>query len=104
MYAKGDCVVSIDADLQDPPEIIPKFLERWYEGYDVVYGIRAQRKHDGFTKRTSAAWFYRIFNSLSRMQIPYNAGDFRLIDRRVADVIRKMPERNRFMKGMMTER
>jgi len=99
-HAFGDVLVPMDVDLQDPPELIPAFIQRWREGYDVVYGVRTQRRHDGFTKRTSATWFYRIFNSLSRMQIPSNAGDFRLIDRRVADVIRKMPERNRFMKGM----
>ena len=101
-HAVGDVLVPMDVDLQDPPELIPKFIERWREGYDVVYGVRTKRKHDNFTKRTSAIWFYRIFNILSRLQIPDNAGDFRLIDRRVADVIRQMHERNRFMKGLFT--
>lgn len=99
-HAIGDVLVPMDVDLQDPPELIPQFLEQWREGYDVVYGVRMQRRHDNFTKRTSAAWFYRIFNCLSRLKIPDNAGDFRLIDRKVADIIRQMPERNRFMKGL----
>lgn len=99
-HAVGDIMVPMDVDLQDPPELIPKFIERWREGYDVVYGIRTQRKQDSFSKRTSAMWFYRIFNRLSRIKIPDNAGDYRLIDRRVADIIRQMPERNRFMKGL----
>ena len=99
-HANGDVLIPMDVDLQDPPELIPEFLEKWREGYDIVYGIRSQRRHDSFMKRTTAAWFYKVFNRLSRIQIPPNAGDYRLIDRRVADVIRKMPERNRFMKGL----
>ena len=99
-HASGDVLVPMDVDLQDPPELIPKFIEQWREGFDVVYGVRTQRKHDSFAKRASAAWFYRVFNRLSRLQIPDNAGDFRLIDRRVADIIRQMPEQNRFMKGL----
>ena len=99
-HAVGDVLVPMDVDLQDPPEVIPEFLEKWREGYDVVYGIRSCRKHDSLAKRTTAALFYRIFNSFSTLQVPDNAGDFRLIDRRVADVIRQLPERNRFMKGL----
>jgi len=99
-HAIGDVLVPMDVDLQDPPEIIPEFIEKWREGYDVVYGVRSCRKHDGRVKRATAALFYRIFNALSPLQMPDNAGDFRLIDRRVADVIRQMPERNRFMKGL----
>lgn len=99
-HAIGDVLVPMDVDLQDPPELIPKFLEMWREGYDVVYGVRSCRKHDSIAKRTTAALFYRIFNRLSQLQVPYNAGDFRLIDRRVANVIRQMHERNRFMKGL----
>jgi len=99
-HAVGDVLVPMDVDLQDPPELIPKFIDKWHEGYDVVYGVRSCRKNDGLAKRTTAALFYRIFNSLSPLQVPDNAGDFRLIDRRVADVIRQMPERNRFMKGL----
>jgi glycosyltransferase involved in cell wall biosynthesis len=92
----------MDVDLQDPPELIPRFLERWRDGYDVVYGVRTCRKYDTFTKRASAAWFYRLFNRLSDLHIPENAGDFRLIDRRVADILRRLPERNRFMKGLFS--
>ena len=99
-HAIGDVLVPMDVDLQDPPEVIPKFIEKWREGYDVVYGVRSCRKHDSVAKRTTAALFYRIFNSLSPLNVPDNAGDFRLIDRRVADVLRQMPERNRFMKGL----
>lgn len=99
-HAVGDVLIPMDVDLQDPPALIPIFLQRWREGYDVVYGVRASRKHDQLSKRTSAVWFYRAFNRLSQLKIPENAGDFRLIDRRVADVLRRMPERNRFMKGM----
>jgi glycosyltransferase involved in cell wall biosynthesis len=98
--AVGDVLVPMDVDLQDPPELIPQFLNRWREGYDVVYGVRSSRKHDNITKRTTAALFYRVFNGLSHLQVPDNAGDFRLIDRKVADIIRQMPERNRFMKGL----
>jgi glycosyltransferase involved in cell wall biosynthesis len=99
-HALGDVLVPMDVDLQDPPELIPKFLERWREGFDVVYGVRASRRCDNLIKRATAGSFYRIFNRLSHLQIPENAGDFRLIDRRVADVIRNIPERNRFMKGL----
>jgi len=99
-HARGDVLVPMDVDLQDPPEVIPEFLEKWREGYDVVYGIRSCRRRDSIAKRTTAALFYRIFNRLSELQVPDNAGDFRLIDRCVADVIRQMPERNRFMKGL----
>jgi glycosyltransferase involved in cell wall biosynthesis len=99
-HAHGDVLVPIDVDLQDPPELIPRFLAAWREGYDVVYGVRTSRRHDSFLKRHSAALFYRVFNRLSGLRMPENAGDFRLIDRRVAEVLRRMPERNRFMKGL----
>lgn len=99
-HAWGDVLIPMDVDLQDPPEIISQFIDRWQKGYDVVYGVRTDRKYDTATKRASAAWFYRFFNRLSDIAIPENAGDFRLIDRRVADVLRQMPERNRFMKGL----
>lgn len=99
-YARGDVLVPMDVDLQDPPELVPVFLKYWRNGYDVVYGVRASRSSDTYAKRASAAWFYRIFNRLSSLRIPENTGDFRLIDRRVADVLRRLPERNRFMKGL----
>jgi glycosyltransferase involved in cell wall biosynthesis len=98
--AKGDVVVPIDADLQDPPELIADFLAKWEEGYDVVYGSRADRSSDTAMKRTSAGLFYRIFNSVSDLDIPESAGDFRLMDRDVVEALKLLPERNRFMKGL----
>jgi glycosyltransferase involved in cell wall biosynthesis len=100
-YAKGDVVIPIDVDLQDPPELIDEFMTRWRAGADVVYGVRRSRKSDGFIKRTSARYFYKLFNALSPTRIPYNAGDYRLMDRKVVEEIKKLPERTRFMKGLM---
>lgn len=99
-YALGDVVIPIDVDLQDPPSLIPTFIEFWRQGYDVVYGERISRKGDGFFKRLSAGWFYRVFNWLSPTRIPENSGDFRLLDRRVVDTLNQLPERSRFMKGL----
>lgn len=98
--ARGDVLIPIDVDLQDPPELILQFLEYWRQGYDMVYGLRARRDSDSIGKRTSAQWFYKIFNRFSAVKLPQNVGDFRLFDRRVAAVIRQLPERNRFMKGI----
>lgn len=98
--SRGDVLVPIDVDLQDPPELLGPFLDRWREGYDVVYGIRRDRSGDGLAKRVSAAAFYRVFNTITPKPIPENVGDFRLIDRRVADAILSLPERNRLMKAM----
>jgi glycosyltransferase involved in cell wall biosynthesis len=98
--ARGDVLIPMDIDLQDPPELIGPFLEKWREGYDVVYGVRVARDTDTAAKRLSAGWFYRVFNWLSPVRIPANAGDFRLVDRRAVDVLRQLPERNRFMKGL----
>ena len=99
-HAQGDALIAMDVDLQDPPELIPQFLKYWREGFDVIYGVRVSRRGDTFFKRQTASWFYAVFNRLSPLPIPANAGDFRLFDRRVADVIRALPERNRFMKGI----
>lgn len=99
-HARGDVIVPMDIDLQDPPELIGPFMARWREGYDVVYGVRTLRAWDTAAKRLSAGWFYRIFNSLSPVRIPENVGDFRLVDRRAVQVLRQLPERNRFMKGL----
>ncbi|MCB8889204.1 glycosyltransferase family 2 protein [Vreelandella malpeensis] len=99
-HACGDAVVPMDVDLQDPPALIHEFVRYWREGYDTVYGMRASRKEDGRRKRASAGMFYRVFNRLSHTTIPPNAGDYRLISRRVIDIIKNMPERNRFMKGI----
>ena len=98
--ARGDMVAPIDADLQDPPELIADFLRRWEAGYDVVYGSRADRSSDTAMKRTTARLFYRIFNRVSYLDIPESAGDFRLMDRQVVDALKLLPERNRFMKGL----
>ncbi|WP_295140976.1 glycosyltransferase family 2 protein [uncultured Reyranella sp.] len=99
-YARGDILVPMDIDLQDPPELIGSFVARWREGYDIVYGIRTARHTDTPAKRVSAGWFYRVFNSMSPVRIPPNVGDFRLVDRRAVEVLRQLPERNRFMKGL----
>lgn len=99
-YAKGDAVVPIDVDLQDPPALIHQFVYFWKQGYDTVYGIRASRIDDGRKKRASAGLFYKVFNKLSNTTIPSNAGDYRLMSRRVVEAIKRMPERNRFMKGV----
>jgi len=99
-HAKGDVIVPMDIDLQDPPELIEPFMSRWREGYDIVYGVRTLRTSDTTAKRLSASWFYRVFNSMSPVRIPENVGDFRLVDRRAVEVLRQLPERNRFMKGL----
>jgi glycosyltransferase involved in cell wall biosynthesis len=100
MLASGDLVVPMDADGQDPPELIGTFIARWEEGYDVVYGVRADRKSDSPLKRVTASNFYRIFNRLSDTAIPNDTGDFRLLDRQVVEALKSLPERNRFMKGL----
>ncbi|HEY0445468.1 MAG TPA: glycosyltransferase family 2 protein [Allosphingosinicella sp.] len=99
-YARGQAVVPMDVDLQDPPEVIGEMLAKWREGYEVVYGVRRNRRLDSFPKRLTADLYYRAHNWIAHDKIPEHAGDFRLLDRRVVDVIKRMPERNRFMKGM----
>jgi glycosyltransferase involved in cell wall biosynthesis len=99
-HANGDILIPIDIDLQDPPDLIGPFIERWREGYDIVYGVRSARTWDTPTKRLSAGWFYWAFNTMSPVRIPANVGDFRLVDRRAIEVLRRLPERNRFMKGL----
>jgi len=98
--ARGKSVVPLDVDLQDPPEALPRLIAKWRDGYDVVYGVRDNRETDSLPKRLTADLYYRAHNWLSSDKIPEHAGDFRLLDRRVVDVIRQMPERNRFMKGL----
>ena len=99
-HARGLAVIPLDVDLQDPPEAIPPMLAKWREGVDVVYGVRDNRESDSLPKRLTADLYYRAHNRLSSDKIPEHAGDFRLLDRRVVDVIVAMPERNRFMKGL----
>jgi len=96
----GRAVIPIDADLQDPVDLIPELVAKWKEGYDVVYATRTSREKDNFFKRKTALWFYNIYNSISARPIPANTGDFRLIDGRIVDIIKQLPERNRFMKGL----
>jgi glycosyltransferase involved in cell wall biosynthesis len=100
-HAMGEVVIPIDVDLQDPPELITAFIAKWRSGADIVYGVRSSRASDGIIKRTSAGTFYKVFNYLSRVQLPHNAGDYRLMDRRVVEEIKQLKERNRFMKGLM---
>ena len=99
-HCRGDMVVPIDADLQDPPALIADFITLWEAGYDVVYGVRTERRSDTFFKRATAGAFYRIFNRISDVPIPGDTGDFRLMDRVVVEALRGLPERNRFMKGL----
>lgn len=98
--ASGDVVIPMDVDLQDPPDLIPTFLEKWREGYDVVYGVRVDRSSDTAGKRMTSGIFYRLFNRLAQTEIPANAGDYRLMDRVAVDAICQLTERNRFMKGL----
>lgn len=98
-FARGEVVVPIDVDLQDPPELIPAMVACWREGFDVVLGVRAERG-EGRLKTTTAAWFYRAFNLVSPMKLPPDAGDFRLMDAAVVAALRRLPERSRFMKGL----
>ena len=99
-HCDGDMVVPIDADLQDPPSLIADFITLWEAGYDVVYGVRTERRSDTFFKRATAGVFYRVFNRISDVPIPGDTGDFRLMDRAVVEALRALPERNRFMKGL----
>lgn len=99
-FCSGDAVVLLDVDLQDPPELIATFVEKWREGYDIAYGLRESRASDSLLKRISAGAFYGWFNRISDTPIPPNVGDFRLLDRRVVAALRQLPERGRFMKGL----
>lgn len=99
-HCRGQAAIPIDVDLQDPPEVIGAMLAKWREGFEVVYGVRTNRRSDSLPKRLTADLYYRAHNYLSDDKIPEHAGDFRLLDRAVIDVIRAMPERNRFMKGL----
>ena len=99
-HARGDAVIVIDADLQDPPECIPDMINAWQRGHDVVAMKRGDRSTDTLFKRVSAACFYRMLSRLSAVRIPENVGDFRLLSRRAVDAIKSMPERNRYMKGL----
>jgi len=101
-HARGDAVVIIDADLQDPPEVIREFVQKWLDGNDVAYGVRAERDGETAFKRETAKLFYRLINRLSDTAIPLDTGDFRLMDRAVVDALLAMPERDRFVRGMVS--
>ncbi len=99
-YARGDAVVIIDADLQDPPEVILELAKKWKEGYEVVYAVRAEREGESWFKKFTAAAFYRLIYSITDVKIPVDTGDFRLMDRKVVNVLKQMRERHRFPRGM----
>jgi dolichol-phosphate mannosyltransferase len=100
--AEGDAVIIIDADLQDPPELIPEMVNMWKKGADVVYGVRKVRKGESYFKLITANLFYKIIEKLSETEIPKNTGDFRLIDRKIVEIFKKMPEKDRFIRGMIS--
>lgn len=101
-YACGDAVIVIDADLQDPPEVIPQMIAKWKEGYEVVYGHRTERKGETAFKKLSATLFYRVLRSLTDVDIPVDTGDFRLLDRKVIEALKMLPEKNRYVRGMVS--
>jgi dolichol-phosphate mannosyltransferase len=100
--ARGDAVVLMDGDLQDPPELIEAFVRKWRDGFDVVYAVRRTRPGESRFKLFTARLFYRLINRLTKVAIPLDAGDFRLMSRRVVDALRRSPERNRFLRGMVS--
>lgn len=100
--AKGECVVVIDADLQDPPEVIPEMIEKWREGYEVVFGKRKKREGETFFKKFTAAAFYRFLSLMTSVDIPLDTGDFRLIDKKVCKAYTKLYEHNRFVRGLFS--
>ncbi len=101
-HATGDATVVIDGDLQDPPEVIPRMIEKWKEGYDVVYAKRVSREGEGIYKRVTAFLFYRILRLLTTTDVPVDTGDFRLMDRNVVETLKNMGERNRFLRGLVS--
>ena len=101
-YVTGDAIVIIDADLQDPPELIPEMLKKWEEGYEVIYGKRKTREGESAFKLLTAKAFYSTLNKLSDVEIPKDTGDFRLVDRKVVDVINSLPEHNKFLRGLFS--
>jgi glycosyltransferase involved in cell wall biosynthesis len=99
-HARGDAVVMLDSDLQDPPELIPRMLDHWRAGCDVVYAVRERREGESRFKLATAHWFYSLFDRLAQVELQHNSGDFRLLDRRALDALLAMGERNRFLRGM----
>lgn len=99
-YSRGQAVVIIDGDLQDPPEVIPSLVEKWRQGYEVVFAVREEREGESRFKKVTASLFYRVIHAITDVEIPLDTGDFRLIDRKVVDALRVMRERHRFLRGM----
>jgi polyisoprenyl-phosphate glycosyltransferase len=99
-YSTGDAVIILDADLQDPPELLPQMLELWQEGWEVVYAVRTERDGETFFKKFTASLFYRLLRRLTNVDIPADTGDFRLMDRKVVDALKRMGEHHRFLRGM----
>jgi glycosyltransferase involved in cell wall biosynthesis len=101
-FASGEAIVIMDADLQDPPELVPELAARWRQGYDIVYAVRSARAGETRFKRRTASLFYRLIRRLTSVDMPLDAGDFRLVDRRVAGIVSNMPEPDRYLRGMFT--
>ncbi len=101
-YSKGDSVIIIDADLQDPPELIPEFIKHWIDGYDVVYGKRIERAGESMVKKMTANTFYRLIHNMGKVKVPEDTGDFRLLSRKAVDALKPLREQHRFMKGLFT--
>jgi polyisoprenyl-phosphate glycosyltransferase len=101
-HSRGDCVVVIDADLQDPPEVIPAMIERWREGFDVVYGVRGVRDGESRMKLLTASMFYKLLARVAKIQIPANVGDFRLMSRRAVNELKQLREKDRFVRGLVS--
>lgn len=101
-FVTGDAVVIIDSDLQDPPEMIPQFIAKWREGFDVVYGIRPEREGESWLKRSTARWYYRMLGKLAEVPIPLDTGNFRIMSAAVVKALRSMPERDRYFRGMVS--
>ncbi len=101
-FARGDTVSIMDADLQDPPELILKMISKWREGFDVVYAVREKREDESFFKKITALLFYRLLRKSTRLEIPVDTGDFRLMNRKAVDAFKKLPERHRFVRGLAT--
>ena len=99
-YSRGDAVIIIDADLQDPPEVILKLIKNWREGYEVVYAVREEREGESWFKKLTASIFYRLIHAVTNVDIPLDTGDFRLLDKKVVDIMKTMRERHRFLRGM----
>ena len=99
-YSRGQAVIVMDADLQDPPEVIPRLIDAWRTGYDIVFAVRQQRRGDGLFKRVTAALFYRILRCMTATEIPLDTGDFRLMSRKAVDTLKGIRERNRFLRGL----